>query len=533
MKITLLSIFPDIQSYGIRTISACLKKEGHDVDLVFLQKDFKTYAEKTLNDLIKLIKGSDLVGITLMTNFWDNAIQITEKIKKNYNIPVVWGGIHPTIRPDECLDHADMVCIGEGEETFIELTRKMKKGQNYHDTKGMGFRVNGKKINNGHRPLPGTDASMFKSLDQIPFQDHDYKSHFMLEGENIIKMNLEKLTQTRLLEFYQTQPTRGCPFACTFCINNTYLKMYPHQKPIRLRSADNIIGELQEAKRNLPFVKIMLFEDDAFFLMSVKAMREFGKKYKELIRMPLVITGITPSTITREKLAILVDAGLVGARMGIQSAAEKTKELYKRPNSNLQVENAVKLVNEYRGHVKVFYDIILDSPWDTDDNLQETLMFLSKLPTPYQLSLLSLIFFPGTDIYRHAKRDGLIKDDVKDVYRKHFSGVKKTYLNDLFFVLQRYALVGVGISPIIMSFLTHKMTRKLHLHWISINIMKAFFPFFRTCGRKIRKSTLRYKTGWDSVTKESDYYEKIIKKELTMRPPRLLPGYTGHTQQEI
>jgi hypothetical protein len=309
--------------------------------------------------------------------------------------------------------------------------------------------------------------------------------------------------------------------------------MYPHQKPIRIRSVDNIIRELQEVKRNLPFVKIMLFEDDAFFLMKLERIKELGRKYKELIRMPLVITGVTPSTITKEKLAVLVDAGLVGMRMGIQSAAEKTKKLYKRPNSNLQVEKAVKIINEYRGHIKVFYDIILDSPWDTDENLQETLMFLSKLPTPYQLSLLSLIFFPGTEIYRHAKKDGLIKDDVEDVYRKYFNVVKKTYLNDLFFVLQRYALVGVGISPIIMSFLTHKMTRKLHLHWISINIMKAFFPFFRTCGRKIRKSTLRYKTGWDSVTKESDYYEKIIKKELTMRPPRLLPGYTGHTQQEI
>ncbi len=533
MKIALLSIFPDIQSYGIRTISACLKKEGHDVDLIFLQKNFKTYAEKTLNDLVELIKGSDLVGITLMTNFWDSAIQITEKIKKNCNMPVVWGGIHPTIRPDECLDHADMVCIGEGEEIFVELIRKMEKGQNYHDIKGMGFRVNGKKINNGQGSLPGTEASMFKSLDQVPFQDYDYESHFMLEGENIVKMNLERITQTRLLEFYQTQPTRGCPFACTFCINNTYLKMYPHQKPIRIRSVDNIIRELQEVKRNLPFVKIMLFEDDAFFLMKLERIKELGRKYKELIRMPLVVTGVTPSTITKEKLAVLVDAGLVGMRMGIQSAAEKTKKLYKRPNSNLQVEKAVKIINEYRGHIKVFYDIILDSPWDTDDNLQETLMFLSKLPTPYQLSLLSLIFFPGTDIYRHAKRDGLIKDDVKDVYRKHFSGVKKTYLNDLFFILGDYALVGVGVSPIIMFFLTHKMTRKLRLHWISIKILKALFPFFRTCGRKVRKSTQRYKTGWDSVTKKSDYYEKIIENELATRPRRLLPGYTGHTQQEI
>jgi len=139
MKITLLSIFPDLQSFGIRTISACLKKDGHDVDMIFLQKDFsQRFADKTMDDLVKLTKGADLVGITVMSNYWDNAIQITEKIKQNYGIPVVWGGTHPTIRPVECLDHTDMVCIGESEESFPELAKKMEIGQHYHDTQRHG-----------------------------------------------------------------------------------------------------------------------------------------------------------------------------------------------------------------------------------------------------------------------------------------------------------------------------------------------------------------------------------------------------------
>ena len=202
MKITLVSIFPDLQSFGIRTISACLKKDGHDVDLIFLQKDFsQRFADKTMDDLVKLTKESDLVGITVMSNYWDNAIQITEKIKENYDIPVVWGGTHPTIRPDECLDHADMVCIGEAEDSITELARKMEMGQHYHDTKGMGFKVNGKKINNGHRALPGTKGSKYTSLDQVPFQDYEYKTHYMMQGDDIIQMTEELLTKTRFLEF--------------------------------------------------------------------------------------------------------------------------------------------------------------------------------------------------------------------------------------------------------------------------------------------------------------------------------------------
>ena len=198
-----------------------------------------------------------------------------------------------------------------------------------------------------------------------------------------------------------------------------------------------------------------------------------------------------------------MDAGLVGMRMGIQTAGENTKKLYKRPHSNRQVEKAVRMVNDF-SHIKAFYDIILDSPWDTDKDTIETLMFLSKLPTPFQLSIFSLVFFPGTALYKKAKEEGIVKDDLNDIYRKHYHEPKKTYLNALFFLLKDYCVVGVGISPKLMAFLTHKMTRKLHLHWISLKVIKAFFPFFRTFGRNIRKSTRMYKTGLDYITQNKE-----------------------------
>ena len=342
MKITLISIYPDLRSYGIRSISACLKQEGHDVDLIFLKREFtEKYAEKTMNDLVKLTKESDLVGITLMSNFWDLAVQITQKLKDNYDFPILWGGTHPTIRPEECLDYADMVAIGESEETLIELSRKMQNKQYYYDTTGMGFNDKGKIIVNKLRELPGSAKAEIKSLDQIPFQDYDYRSHFILNGEDIIKMDTEILKKHWDL-VYMTQPTRGCPFACTFCVNNAYLAMHPHQKPIRKRSVDKIIMELQKAKDQMPFIRYMMFDDDAFFLMSLDEIRDFSKKYKEHIRKPLIITGATPSTLTKEKLSLLVDGGLTEMRMGIQTAGTSTKKLYKRPNTNQPVENACK-----------------------------------------------------------------------------------------------------------------------------------------------------------------------------------------------
>jgi len=497
MKISLISIYPDIQSFGIRTISACLKREGHDVDLFFLTREFRErYEDKTMDDLARLTKNSDLVGISLMSNFWDNAIQITKKVKENSNVPVVWGGTHPTVRPDECLDHADIVCIGESEEAMVELTRKMEKKQYYYDTKGLGFRTNEKKINNGHRPLPGSEGSMFKSLDDIPFQDYDYKNHYTLNTTDfVLNKNDGRITNMTLEHMasfnniYMTQPTRGCPFACTFCVNNATLAMYPHQKPIRKRSVDHTINELLEVKANLPYVGKIKFDDDAFFLHSLEDMKDFAKKYKEKIKLPLMITGATPSTLKRDKLEVLIDAGLSEMRMGIQTAGERTKVLYKRPHSNEEVENAVRMVNDHKDKVKAYYDIILDSPWDTEEDSMETLMFLSKLPTPYKLNLFSLLFYPGTDLYRKAKQDGIIKDDVNDVYRKHYHGCRPTYLNDLHFLLNEYVSIDVSISPKMMSFLISKKMREIKLSQILFKILKILLPFLKII--KLIQQTLK------------------------------------------
>ncbi|MHC4216438.1 MAG: cobalamin-dependent protein, partial [Planctomycetota bacterium] len=132
MKITLISPYATISAFGLRSISACLKGEGHDVKLIFLPKKSATgYEEETLNELTPLVQGSHLIGISLMTNYFDNVIQLTQKLKQIGDTPIIWGGIHATIRPEECLNMADMVCLGEGEESILELTRKMQKGENY------------------------------------------------------------------------------------------------------------------------------------------------------------------------------------------------------------------------------------------------------------------------------------------------------------------------------------------------------------------------------------------------------------------
>lgn len=474
MKVTLISPYSVLYVFGLRTLSARLKQEGHTVDLLFLPRYFlERYGDRVLNKVVRLAKGSDLIGISLMTNFFDNVVQITQKLKGSLNIPVLWGGIHPTIRPEECLDYADMVCIGEGEETLIELLRKMEDGQDYHDVQSIWFRDKENIIRNKLRPL-------IQDLDSIPFPDYDYGTHYVLSNDGCVhKMNKELLNHYYMGGTYVTLTTRGCPFGCSYCCNNTLNKMYPNQKPLRKRSINNIIKELMNAKSRFPFIERIKFDDDSFFMYTIGEITEFCEKYKENIGLPLMITGVTPSTFTREKLSFLVDAGLTRIRVGIQTGSERTKRLYKRYHPNQQVEKVVRTINEYKDKIRVIlYDIILDNPWETEEDLIETLMFLTKLPAPYALTLYSLCLYPETDLYRLAKRDGIITDDLKDVYRKYYHGCKKTYLNRLFFLLNEYARGRGRISPKMMSLLTNRKLRQLKLNWLLYILLKiGAIPF--------------------------------------------------------
>ena len=119
MIITLISPIPDITNFGLKTISAYLREAGHQTRLIFLPDPFGDnfvpeilwYNDRVLYRLIHLCADSDLIGLNVMTNYFESTIQITQKIKSKLNKKIIRGGIHPTVCPEERLKYADIVCI--------------------------------------------------------------------------------------------------------------------------------------------------------------------------------------------------------------------------------------------------------------------------------------------------------------------------------------------------------------------------------------------------------------------------------------
>ena len=469
MKVTLISPFPDITSFGLRTISAYLKKFGHTTQMVFLPDPYgdspvygvDRYEDRVFDELIQLCDGSDLIGITLMTNFFDGAVQITKNLKRGIDIPLIWGGVHPTIRPAECLKYADMVCIGDGEDAILELADKIQSGEDISDIKNIWIRADREIIENPLRPL-------HKDLDVYPAPDYSFDDHKILLNSHIetlsfelTKQFLKRGTVSMYLKKigYQTMTGRGCPHKCTYCINDTIKDLYKGQCYLRWRSATHVMEELIWVKKNLPQVGYIWISDDAFFARSEKSLEEFCSLYKEKIGLPFTCLA-SPLTITEKKMEMLIDAGLIYIQMGIESGSARIQKMFNRKRmSNERIMKAVKIINTYKGRMyPPSYDFILDNPYETDHDKIETLRLVSEIPKPFHLQPFSLVLSPGTKLYDMAKEDGYIENEKQEVYTKTWSMKKDSYFN----MLMILAKDGHFPSPLMRFFISKHVVKLLN-----------------------------------------------------------------------
>lgn len=441
MKITLISPYPDVTAFGIRTISAYLKANGHRTQLIFIPDPYgdnlvhgvKRYEDAVLDSLVPLCRASDIIGITLMTNFYEGAVQITERLKSGgIKAPVVWGGVHPTIRPEESLDHADIVCVGDGEEAMLELARRMEEKKPYHDVKNLWMKSGARVLRNPTRSLP-------HDLDIYPRPDYSCEDHHIMhEGglapltQALLKIRMEAGTVSGYLNKtgYQTMTGRGCPHKCTYCINDTLKGLYNNENYLRWRSTAHVMDELLWVRQNLPYVGFIWISDDAFFARNKKSLEEFCAAYKEKIGLPFSCLA-SPMTVTEEKMDMLVDAGLIYLQMGVESGSRRIQELFNRKQmDNERLMKAFRIINRYKDRmVPPSYDFILDVPYETDEDRIESLKLIAEIPKPFHLQPFSLVLYPGTRLYEQAKKDGLVGDEKKEIYEKSYTMRSRNYLN--------------------------------------------------------------------------------------------------------
>ncbi len=471
--VTLISVDYTLEALGIRNLSAVLRKAGFDTRLLLLPKNpylsyENTYSEKTLAQVAELVKDSVLIGISTMSYSKELAKQLTG-ILKTLDIPLVWGGIHPTIKPEECLESVDSVCIGEGERTVVDMANSIVDRKDYRNTAGLF-------VKDGTVIRKNEIARLIDELDSLPYPDFDFENEFVLDQRTGDLKRVYADGSHLALSNLSVILARGCPHTCTYCYNSVFKNLYKGKgKWLRFNSIEYCIGLLKYFQSRFPDVKNFQIVDDNFLARPSESISKFAEIYKDQVKTPFSVYS-SPKTFQEDKMSVLIGAGMNKITIGIQSGSDFiNKKVYKRNQDRTDLLVMAKKVNKYRKHVFILYDFLALNPYEKESDILSTIALMRELPKPYYASLNELDFYPGSELTKRALDDGIIKDTSKSStfnivieeglirLKKEFRDSDSRYANFIYALtkgLHSRWIYGV-VPSFLLSLLVHPITIKV------------------------------------------------------------------------
>ncbi len=427
---------PDLSAFGVRSISAYLRAKGLRTRVIFLPGSLGLlreggtyvyqYPDTALQQIAELCRGATLAGVSFMTNYLDRAAQCTSIIRETAGVPVVWGGIHATLRPEQALEHADYVCVGEGEEALYALATALASGEETNSIPGIWTSLDGAAMEQGC-------SALIADLDSLPPPDVSNVEHYVLDPltQKIVPLDdtlyvkllpLVPYHRNRRLKVYRIMTDRGCPHRCSYCNVPALKDRFAEDATpyFRSRSVEHVIQELERAVQQFPSIEAIQFFDDTFFSRQLSWLSEFGQAYSRRVGLPFYCQA-SPTTLTAEKLEVLLQAGLAYVEMGVQTGSPRIRVLYGRKETNDHIVAGARLLHVHMPPLlPPHYHIIIDNPWETQADLMETVQLLHRLPKPFGLAISSLVFFPGAAISQKAAAEGYIENEELQVFRQPF-----------------------------------------------------------------------------------------------------------------
>jgi len=387
---------------GILYLSAVLEKAGHLTDLIdltpylinrsslrsFLRgKTIPTYAR----DLLERTKAfkPDLIGFSVVSTHYSLSVALSNLIKESFDVPIIFGGSHPTVDPEETISEKaiDMICIGEGEHALLELVTKIDEGKDISQVKNIWIKEGSNVLRNPIRPL-------IQDIDSLPYPNREIldKRYFKSGGTSFIT-------------------GRGCPYQCSYCVNSHLQKLYRGLgKFIRYRSIQKVIDEINYTIERYKIRKVT-FSDETF-TTNKKRTIEFCNAYKKEIGLPF-ICQTRCDTVDRELVTTLKDAGCELVSMGIESGNDFLREhILNRKMPRDKIIKAFRLAREAGISTNAFN--MIGVPFETERTIDDTIN-INRVVTPDGINCSLFMPFKGTRLGELCEKKGWIKNPLEEL----------------------------------------------------------------------------------------------------------------------
>ena len=392
---------------GLAYISAALKAADlavHVVDAVGEAPRSRTrYCQGfliglRLEEIVERIPANaDIIGITVIfTHEWPAVVRLIDLISRRFaQATIVIGGEHCTSLPEFSLltSRADVVVMGEGEETVVELVRALRGPAPLDAVPGIAFRV-GDAVHVNHR------RERRANIDDIPPPDWDsfapatYHAHRFVGGMYSSSMTMPILA------------TRGCPYQCTYCsAPNMWMPRWIPRDPVK------VVDEIEfYVKRygagNFPF-------QDLTAIIQKNWIKQFCE---ELIRRKLNIhwqlpTGTRSEAIDPEVAQLLKASGMTSMAYAPESGSDTTRRFIKKKMTASKLFTSIDAAVGAGLNVAVF--LVIGFPHDRPEHLAENFPFIDEIGRRgvKDLSVGFYMALPGTELFHSLYDAGRIRLD--------------------------------------------------------------------------------------------------------------------------
>ena len=320
-----------------------------------------------------------IVGISIITLNSAGGRQIAE-LTREYDpaILTVVGGVHATMRPEECLSYGDIAVRGEGEETFYEIVQ----GKELGSIKGISYQKEGNIIHNAPR-------ERIENLDNLPFAAH----------------HLFQMERYKAFPAWGIMASRGCPFDCIFCCSP---KMWG--RIVKFRSSSSVVNEMEYLHREFG-VKHINFFDDAINVSQPWLIDVCEEIVRRGLHKEMSFSGMLRADkklVSPELLQKLGETNFISVGLGIESGSAGILKSINKLLTLDDARNAIKMIRN--SDIKRLKGFFMVGNWDeTMGDIFNTWRFV--LSNNIQPAFSICTPFPGTRFYDLLKERGYMVND--------------------------------------------------------------------------------------------------------------------------
>lgn len=368
--------------------AAVVKKNAFDI--VFIDAPAKRMTkEQALEQIEKEASDARLFVFDTSTPSIYSDIEFAGAVKQRYpNVFTLLVGTHPSATPDETMEISPLIDgIARHEYDYIvrDLAIAMRDSSDFAQVQGLTFR-------SGNRIIHNPKAEHITNLDEIPYAAQFIKEYLCVT---------DYVFPAAAFPAIQVFTGRGCPAQCNFCVYPQTL----HGHKYRLRSAENVIGEIEYILDNFPDVKEIVFEDDTFTInksrvseiCNLMIQKGFHKKIRWLCNARV--------NLDYETMALMKKAGCHLIIPGIESMNQQILNNIKKGTTVEQIERYI--INARKAGLMVHACYMVGNQGETRETMEATLAAALRFKTD-TAQFFPLIPYPGTGAYEWAKNNGFI-----------------------------------------------------------------------------------------------------------------------------